>query len=67
MEKFLRSNMFARILALFMAIALWLFVMGDNITRNTPSRTVMKDVPLNYGNLEHGLVVTSELGMWTSP
>ena len=21
----------------------------------------MKDVPLNYGNLEHGLVVTSEL------
>lgn len=62
MEKFLRSNYLARALAVFLAIALWLFVTGDNITRNTPSRTVMKDVPLNYENLEPGLVVTSELG-----
>ncbi len=58
MEKFLRSNMFARILALFMAIALWLFVMGDNITRTTPVRKEIQGVPLNVENLEDGLVVT---------
>jgi YbbR domain-containing protein len=58
MEKFLRSNMFARGLALFLAIALWLFVMGDNITRTTPSRKEFQGVPLTVENLEEGLVIT---------
>ncbi len=58
MEKFLRSNMFARVLALFMAIALWLFVMGDNITRTTPARKEIQGVPLHVENLENGLVIT---------
>lgn len=58
MEKFLRSNMFARGLALFLSIALWLFVMGDNITRTTPSRKEYQGVPLTVDNLEAGLVIT---------
>lgn len=58
MEKFSRSNMFARGLALFLAIALWLFVMGDNITRTTPSRKEYQGVALTVENLEAGLVIT---------
>lgn len=59
MEKFLRSNHFAKGLALFLAVALWLFVIGDSITRTTPSRKHIEGVPLVYENLETGLVVTS--------
>ncbi len=57
MEKFLRSNNFARVLAIFIAIILWLFVMGDNITRTTPIIKVIQGVPLHYENLGPGLTV----------
>jgi YbbR domain-containing protein len=40
MEKFLRSNNFARILAFFLAVIMWLFVSGDNLTRTTPTEPV---------------------------
>lgn len=57
MEKFLRSNNFARGLAIFLALALWLFVTGDNITQITPAVKVYRDVPLRQVNLQEGLVV----------
>ncbi len=58
MEKFLRSNNFARILAIFMAIILWLFVTGDEITRTTPARQTWQDVPLRAENLGQDYVIT---------
>jgi YbbR domain-containing protein len=58
MDKFLRSNNFARFLALFLAIILWLFVTGDKITRTTPSLKVWQDVPLRVENLNQDYVVT---------
>jgi YbbR domain-containing protein len=58
MEKFLRSNNFARFIAIFLAIILWLFVTGDKITRSTPSRKVWQDVPLRIENLNQDYVVT---------
>ncbi len=58
MEKFLRSNMFARGLALFLSVALWLFVMGDNITRTTDTIKEYQGVPLIVESLEDGLVIT---------
>ncbi len=58
MEKFLRSNNFARVLAIFMALVLWLFVTGDKITRTTPARQVWQDVPLRVENLDPDYVVT---------
>ncbi len=57
MEKFLRSNHFAMGLAIFLAIAMWLFVTGENITRSTPSRKVFHDVVLAVENIEQGLIV----------
>ena len=59
MEKFLRSNNFARALALFLAIILWLFVAGDSINRTTPERKLVGGVPLQYENLGEGYLVTS--------
>ena len=58
MEKFLRSNNFALVLALFLAIILWLFVTGDKITRTTPSLKVWQDVPLRVENLNPEYIVT---------
>ncbi len=58
MEKFLRSNNFARVIAIFLAVILWLFVTGDKITRTTPSRTVWQGVPLQVENLNPEYVVT---------
>lgn len=58
MEKFLRSNNFARFIAIFLAIILWLFVTGDKITRSTPSLKVWQDVPLRIENLNQDYVVT---------
>lgn len=58
MQKFLRSNKFAMILAFFLAVILWLFVVGDNITRTTLTRKVIQGVPLIYENLaDNHLVV----------
>ncbi len=58
MEKFLRSNNLARVISLFLAIILWLFVTGDKITRTTPSRKVWQDVPLRIENLDQDYVIT---------
>ncbi len=58
MEKFLRSNNFARLLAIFMAIILWLFVTGDKITRTTPARQPWQDVPLRAENLDPDFIIT---------
>ncbi|MGM0688968.1 MAG: CdaR family protein [Bacillota bacterium] len=57
MEKFLRSNNFARVMAIFIAVILWLFVTGDQITRETPSR-ILFQVPLRVDNLNPEYVVT---------
>ena len=57
-RNFLRSNNLVRIISLFMAIILWLFVTGDKITRTTPSRKVWQDVPLRIENLSQNYVVT---------
>lgn len=57
MNKFLRNNLFARILSIFLALILWLFVAGDNITRTTPVQKIIQGVPLQVENLGHGLVV----------
>ncbi len=58
MDKFLRSNNFARMLAIFMALILWLFVTGDKITRTTPARQTWQDVPLRVENLDPDYVIT---------
>lgn len=58
MERILRSNKFALVIAVFLAIILWLFVTGDKITRSTPSRKVWQDVPLRIENLNQDFVIT---------
>ncbi len=58
MEKFFRSKNFARILAIFLALILWLFVTGDKITQTTPARKEWRDVPLRVENLNPDYVVT---------
>jgi YbbR domain-containing protein len=58
MDNFLRSNNLVRIISLFLAVILWLFVTGDKITRTTPSRKVWQDVPLRIENLNQNYVVT---------
>ncbi|HED23531.1 MAG TPA: hypothetical protein ENN91_00225 [Firmicutes bacterium] len=58
MDSIFRSNNFARILAVVLAVILWLFVTGDKITRTTPSRKVWQDVPLRVENLDQDYVVT---------
>ncbi len=57
MGKFLSSQNISRILAVFLAVILWLFVTGDNITRTTPVRKIITDVPLSYENLQPGQAV----------
>ncbi len=58
MEKFLRSNNFARIIAIFLALILWLIVAGEQITQTTPSRQPWQDIPLQVENLDPDYVVT---------
>lgn len=57
MEKFLRSNIFVQLIAVFMAVILWLFVTGDKITRTTPQREIHRDVPLAVENLSPDYIV----------
>lgn len=57
MDKFLSSQNVSRVLAVFLAVILWLFVTGDNITRTTPVRKIITGVPLSYENLQPGLAV----------
>lgn len=57
MENFLRRLNLNLILAVFLAVILWLFVTGDNITRTTPVRKIIQGVPLSYENLDPGLAV----------
>ncbi len=56
--KVLRGNNPARILAIFLAVILWLFVAGDNLTRTTPIRKVIQGVPLQLENLSEDFTVT---------
>lgn len=58
MEKFLRSNNFAKVLSIFLALILWLFVTGDKITRTTPALKVWQDVPIRVENLNQDYVIT---------
>ena len=57
-KRLFRGNNLARILSVFLAIILWLFVSGDNLTRNTPIRKVIQGVPLQFENLDEGYTVT---------
>ncbi len=58
MEKFLRSNITARVLAVFLAVILWLFVTGDKITRTTPSIKTREGIPIRVESLHTDYVVT---------
>lgn len=57
MARFLSSQNISRILAVFLAVVLWLFVTGDNITRTTPVRKIITGIPLSYEDLQPGLAV----------
>ncbi|MGM0653108.1 MAG: CdaR family protein [Bacillota bacterium] len=57
MEKFFRSNKFVMVVAVFIAVILWLFVTGDKIARTTPQREIWRDVPLQVKNLSEDYVV----------
>ncbi len=58
MEKFLRSNKFAFLMAVFLALVLWLFVTGDKITRTTPVIKEWREVPLQVENLSQDYIIT---------
>ncbi|MBM4236580.1 MAG: hypothetical protein FJ152_08955 [Firmicutes bacterium] len=58
MRNFLRSNNFAMVLSVLLAIVLWLFVTGDKITRTTPAIKVWQDVPIRVENLNQDFVIT---------
>lgn len=57
MNRFLRNLNLNLLIAAFLAIVLWLFVTGDDITRTTTVRKIVQGVPLSYENLEPGLAV----------
>ncbi|HHX86689.1 MAG TPA: hypothetical protein GX693_00765, partial [Firmicutes bacterium] len=57
-RKLFKGNNPARILSVSLAIILWLFVSGDNLTRTTPIRKVIQGVPLQFENLDEGCTVT---------
>ena len=58
MRNILRSNNFAMVLSILLAIVLWLFVTGDKITRTTPAIKVWQDVPIRVENLNQDFVIT---------
>ena len=58
MRNILRSNNFAMVLSVLLAIVLWLFVTGDKITRTTPAIKVWQDVPIRVENLNQDFVIT---------
>ncbi|HHW74617.1 MAG TPA: hypothetical protein GX744_05120 [Firmicutes bacterium] len=57
MNRFLRNLNLNLLIAAFLAIVLWLFVTGDDITRTTTVRKIVQGVPLSYENLDPGLAV----------
>lgn len=57
-RKFFKSNHFTIFLSIILALALWLFVVGDTLFQVSPQRKVLKKVPLLYINLEENLAVT---------
>ncbi|NLA11911.1 MAG: hypothetical protein GX883_07295, partial [Firmicutes bacterium] len=57
MDKFLSRFNLNLLLAAFLAVILWLFVTGDDITRSTAVRKIIQEVPLSYENLDPGLTV----------
>lgn len=46
------------LLSVFLAIILWLFVVGDTLFQVLPKRKIMEGVPLVYVNLEESLEVS---------
>ncbi len=58
MRNFLRSNNFAMVLSILLAVVLWLFVTGDKITRTTPAIKVWQDVPIRVENMNQDFVIT---------
>ncbi len=58
--RFLRSNKFAFILALFLAVVLWLAVVGGDLFQISPRRGVFEDVLLVYINLDENLEASLE-------
>ncbi len=57
LDKIFRSNHFARVLALFLAIMLWLFVEGGEIAQPAMVRQTFEEVPLVTLDLEEGYTV----------
>lgn len=57
MRDFLRNHL-NLLIAVFLAILLWLFVTGDDITRATMVRKIIQEVPLSYENLDAGLTIS---------
>ena len=57
LESFLRSQNFARLLALILAVILWLFVQGDDITRPAVTEQEFRDISLEVVAVEEGVVV----------
>ena len=57
MDKFLHRFNLNLLLAVFLAVILWLFVTGDDITRPTMVRKIIQEVPLSYENLDQGVAV----------
>ena len=54
-NKFLRSNYFALILAVFLALILWFFVVGEVPFQVTPDRKNISDIPVVYVYLDNDL------------
>jgi len=57
LEKFFRSDLFVRVMAIFLAVVLWLLVEGDDITRPALVKESFDDVSLVTLDLGEGLVV----------
>ncbi len=58
--RFLRSKKFAFILALFLAVALWLTVVGGDLLQVSPRRNVFEDVQVVCINLEDNVEASLE-------
>lgn len=55
---FNKKNLTIILLSVFLAIILWLFVVGDTLFQVLPKRKILEEVPLVYINLEEGLEVS---------
>lgn len=55
---FNKKNLTIILLSVFLAVILWLFVVGDTFFQVLPKRKILEEVPLVYINLEDGLEVS---------